>query len=52
MTLADLIHQDPNTETLKLWIKKVPYAAFLGIKADLRDDKLLFILPREQKIDW
>ena len=50
MTLADVIHQDPNTETLQLWIKKVPYAAFLGIKADLRDDKLLFILPENKKL--
>ena len=50
MTLADLIHQEPNTETLQLWIKKVPYAAFLGIKADLRDDKLLFILPENKKL--
>jgi acyl-coenzyme A thioesterase PaaI-like protein len=50
VTLADLIHQEPNTETLQLWIKKVPYAAFLGIKADLRDDKLLFILPENNKL--
>jgi acyl-coenzyme A thioesterase PaaI-like protein len=50
VTLADLIHQEPNTETLQLWIKKVPYAAFLGIKADLRDDKLLFILPENKKL--
>jgi acyl-coenzyme A thioesterase PaaI-like protein len=50
VTLADVIHQDPNTETLQLWIKKVPYAAFLGIKADLRDDKLLFILPENNKL--
>ena len=50
MTLSDLIHQEPNTETLQLWIKKVPYAAFLGIKADLRDDKLLFILPENKKL--
>jgi acyl-coenzyme A thioesterase PaaI-like protein len=50
VTLADVIHQEPNAETLQLWIKKVPYADFLGIKADLRDGKLLFILPENKKL--
>lgn len=50
MTLADVIQQEPNAENLQLWIKKVPYAAFLGIKAELREDKLLFVLPENEKL--
>jgi acyl-coenzyme A thioesterase PaaI-like protein len=50
VTLADVIHQEPNAENIRVWIKKVPYATFLGIKADLRDDKLLFILPENKKM--
>ena len=50
MTLADVIQQDPNAENLRLWIKKVPYAAYLGIKAELREDKLLLILPKNETL--
>lgn len=50
MTLADVIQQKPSAETLKLWLRKVPYAAFLGIRAELKDDEILFILPQDRKL--
>ena len=51
MTLADVIQHEPSAETLQLWLKKVPYAAFLGIRAELRDNnEILFILPEDKKL--
>ena len=50
MTLADVIQQEPSAETLQLWLKKVPYAVFLGIRAELRDGEILFILPEDKKL--
>jgi acyl-coenzyme A thioesterase PaaI-like protein len=50
VTLADVIQQKPSAETLKLWLRKVPYAAFLGIRAELKDDEILFILPQDRKL--
>jgi acyl-coenzyme A thioesterase PaaI-like protein len=50
MTLADVILREPSAETLQLWIKKVPYAAFLGIRAELKDNDILFILPQDEKL--
>ena len=50
MSLADVIHREPNAETLRLWIKKVPYAVFLGITADLQGQQLVFTLPENQKL--
>jgi acyl-coenzyme A thioesterase PaaI-like protein len=50
VTLADILQQAPSAETLQLWLKKVPYAAFLGIRAELRDGEILFILPEYKKL--
>ena len=50
MTLADIILQEPSVEVLQLWLKKVPYAVFLGIRADLQDGEILFILPQDKKL--
>jgi len=50
VTLADVIQQEPNAETLQLWLKKVPYAAFLGIRAELHGKDILFILPEDKKL--
>jgi acyl-coenzyme A thioesterase PaaI-like protein len=50
VTLADVIRQVPSAETLQLWLKKVPYAVFLGIRAELRDNEILFILPEDNKL--
>jgi acyl-coenzyme A thioesterase PaaI-like protein len=50
MSLADVILREPSNETLQLWIKKVPYAAFLGIEAELQEDDILFRLPGQEKL--
>jgi acyl-coenzyme A thioesterase PaaI-like protein len=50
VTLADLLQHEPSAETLQLWLKKVPYAVFLGIRAELRDGEILFILPENRKL--
>lgn len=50
MNLADLIQQEPNANTLQLWLKKVPYAAYLGIQAEVHGNEILFILPEDKKL--
>ena len=50
MTLSDFIKKEPNVETLQLWLKKVPYASFLGIRAEMLDNEILFILPENKKL--
>ena len=50
MTLADVLQHEPSAETLQLWLKKVPYAVFLDIRAELRDGEILFILPESRKL--
>jgi acyl-coenzyme A thioesterase PaaI-like protein len=50
VTLVDILQQEPSADTLQLWLRKVPYAAFLGIKAELRDGEILFILPEDKKL--
>jgi uncharacterized protein (TIGR00369 family) len=50
MSLSDIIQQPPSSETLERWLKKVPYATFLGIKAKVEGDDILFILPPDDKL--
>jgi uncharacterized protein (TIGR00369 family) len=50
MSLADVIQQEPNADALQLWLEKVPYAAFLGIRVELIDDGIRFILPADKKL--
>jgi len=50
MTLSDIIHHEPNANTLQRWLKKVPYAAYLGVKAEVNNDEILFILPKDRKL--
>ena len=50
MTLADVIQQEPSAETLQQWLKKVPYAVFLGIRAEIHDGEILFVLPEDEKL--
>lgn len=50
MTLADVIQQEPSAEKLQLWLTMVPYAVFLGIKSDLHEREILFILPENEKL--
>ena len=50
MTLSDVIHQPPSANTLQQWLDKVPYASFLGIRAEVSDEDILFILPGNKKL--
>jgi len=50
MNLSDLIQHEPNADTLQLWLKRVPYAAYLGIKAEVHGSEILFILPQDKKL--
>ena len=50
MTLTDVIMQEPNVQTLQRWLKKVPYAVFLDIRADIRNGEIVFILPENKKL--
>ena len=50
MSLADIIEHAPSSATLALWLQKVPYAAYLGIEAQVDDDDILFLLPPDDKL--
>jgi acyl-coenzyme A thioesterase PaaI-like protein len=50
MSLADLLAQAPDATTLSAWLKRIPYAAYLGIRAEVRGDDILFILPGDEKM--
>ena len=50
MSLTDLIQRDPDAETLKLWLKRIPYASYLGIEADVTNNDILFKLPPDEKL--
>jgi acyl-coenzyme A thioesterase PaaI-like protein len=50
MNLGELIQQEPNADTLRLWLQKVPYASYLGIKAEVHGNEILFVLPADEKL--
>ena len=50
MSLADLLSQEPSSATLQRWLKKVPYAAYLGIQAEVHGNEIMFILPADKKL--
>jgi acyl-coenzyme A thioesterase PaaI-like protein len=50
MSLAELIKRAPDADTLALWLEKIPYAVYLGIRAEVQGEDILFILPGEQKL--
>lgn len=50
MSLAELIRHEPNARTLQRWLQKVPYAAYLGIRAEVHGNEILFILPQDKKL--
>lgn len=50
MSLADIIEHAPSSATLALWLQKVPYAAYLGIEAQVEGDDILFVLPPDEKL--
>ena len=50
MTLSELLRHEPDEETLQRWLGKVPYAAYLGIRAEVHGNEILFILPGDEKL--
>ncbi len=50
MTLSELMLQDPDADTLALWLQKIPYAVYLGIRAEIQGSDILFILPADPKL--
>jgi acyl-coenzyme A thioesterase PaaI-like protein len=50
LSLEALLQREPDAETLKLWLTKVPYATYLGIEAEVRGGDILFILPDDEKL--
>jgi acyl-coenzyme A thioesterase PaaI-like protein len=49
-TLAELLSREPDAETLELWLRKIPYARYLGIRAEISGSDTLFILPGDDKL--
>jgi acyl-coenzyme A thioesterase PaaI-like protein len=50
MTLSEIIHDEPNADTLRRWIEKVPYATYLGTEAEVHGNEILFLLPANKKL--
>lgn len=50
MILADLLQRDPDAQTLALWLKKIPYASYLGMEADVEENDILFRLRADDKL--
>ena len=50
MSLSELLSSDPNAATLASWLKKIPYAKYLDIRAEVDGNKILFILPADDKL--
>jgi acyl-coenzyme A thioesterase PaaI-like protein len=50
MTLSELLLQQPDADTLALWLGKIPYASYLGIQAQIEHGDILFVLPADRKL--
>ena len=50
MNLTELIRREPSPETVALWLEKVPYAAYLGMRAEFNGDILRFVLPPQDHL--
>lgn len=50
MSLTEIITQEPSNENLQLWLQKIPYAEFLGMRAELQPEDILFRLPEDEKL--
>ena len=45
MNLSELIRQKPDASMLDLWLAKIPFAAHLGMRAQVLGEEILFVLP-------
>lgn len=50
MSLAELLHRQPDGTTLAAWLKRVPFAAYLDMQAELQGSDILFTLPENEKL--
>ncbi len=50
MSPLELIRREPDGAMLQQWLRKVPYAAYLGIRAEVHGNEILFILPEDEKL--
>ena len=50
MSLSELINREPDEATLRQWLERIPYAAYLNIAAEVHGNEILFILPAADKL--
>jgi len=50
ISLTELLRREPDADTLTLWLQKIPYAVYLGIRAEVEDNDILFVLPADRKL--
>jgi acyl-coenzyme A thioesterase PaaI-like protein len=50
VNLSELIRHEPSEATLRLWLDRIPYAVYLGIRAEVQEQDILFILPGDRKL--
>ena len=50
ISLTELLQREPDADTLTLWLQKIPYAVYLGIRAEVEDNGILFVLPADRKL--
>ncbi len=50
MNLSELLRQAPDDRTLNLWLARIPYAAYLGLRAQVHGQQILFTMPRNDKL--
>ncbi|MDX1733620.1 MAG: PaaI family thioesterase [Halioglobus sp.] len=50
MNIEELLRRAPDASTLDLWLQKVPYAAFLGIRAEVTGSDILFVMPQSEEL--
>ena len=50
MNLSQLLEQEPSAETLSNWLQRIPFAAYLGMRAQVIGSEILFILPEQEKL--
>lgn len=49
-SLSELLRRKPDADTLTLWLEKTPYAVYLGIRAEVECNDILFVLPADRKL--
>lgn len=50
MNLGELLEKDPSPQTLSEWLQRIPYARYLGMRAQLVDQQIVFLLPENDSL--